>query len=161
MRRSCYGRRRMRHLALLALLFGCRESLDELPDAPPTECETIAQASDLTTIKRDIFERHCNGRACHKEGSDQSELHLQLNPHADLVNVQSDVDPAYQLVVPGQPRKSYMLYMLQQVAPADMDPPITYTDPPDDVEFMPVDFTICKEKLDAIQRWIEAGAPDN
>lgn len=152
----------MRHVALLALLLtgGCRHTFEERPDASPTNCDLVAQTSDLTSLRSYVFEPHCNYSGCHSNSSTE-DLQLEETAHAELVNVMSALDPNYRLVVPGQPKQSYLLYMLKKIPPLEMDPPITtYTEPPDS-EFMPKDFSICQEKIDAVERWIVAGALDN
>ena len=54
------------------------------------------------------------------------------------------------LVVAGAPKQSYLMMMLQLFPPSEMEPtPVTA--PPTDIGFM----------LDAIERWVAAGAPAN
>lgn len=125
-------------------------------------CMAAATASTLSEVKTLIFERNCGGGSCHRDDSTQSDLHLIGNPHTALVGVTSTVDNRYQLVVPGQPNQSYLLYMIRAVAAGDMQPEATAT-PPGEVPFMPQgsDDSLCVQKLDAVRRWIEAGALDN
>jgi hypothetical protein len=52
--------------------------------------------------------------------------------------------------------------MLRHVTPEMADPPVG--EPPDDVGYMPQNAggaVLCCQKLEAIQRWIEAGAQNN
>ena len=78
--------------------------------------------------------------------------------HAGLVDVASDIDPARKLVVPGKPKESYLLMMMQHFPPEEMEP-TPATPPPNG--YMPQNaggMVLCCQKLDAIERWIAAGA---
>ena len=81
------------------------------------------------------------------------------NAHADLVGVDSMIATGRKLVVAGQPKESYLLMIMQQFKPTEMLP--TPVDaPPSDVGYMPQGFDepLCCQKLDAVERWITAGA---
>jgi hypothetical protein len=163
----------------LALLAACRMSLDDeqiqpFQDAAANDdaesvpldanaaCVLATTYSDLTTIRVEIFDRHCDGGSCHVKDSSDNDIELFLDeaPHAELVNVDSDLDPSRKLVVPGRPDQSWLLYMIEGIDPAAMVPSAPAM-PPDRVGFMPEQFPLCVEKRDAIRRWIEAGALDN
>ena len=146
-------------VGLLALA-ACRTTLDE---EPPSPCDPLEGVSDLATIETQIFAKNCNFSGCHGTGSRDSELQLVAGEsHAELVGQPSTLEPDRMLVVPGDPQRSYLLYMVEQVRPGDMIPPADST-PPTDEGFMPGNSTarLCTEKRDALQAWIEAGAPNN
>jgi hypothetical protein len=80
--------------------------------------------------------------------------------HAKLVDVDSNLDAGRKLVVPGAPKQSYLMMMMQHYSPELMEP-TPAEPPPDDVGFMPQNANgavVCCQKLDAIDRWITAGA---
>lgn len=156
------GSRAMKWAALaISLSMGCSDGGGGTPDAPSAACVEATTYQDIAKIETAIFAAHCNFSGCHKAATTASELELEPgSAHANLVNVASDLDPSRMLVVPGDPKSSYLLYMIEAVAPADMTPAAPAT-PPTDEGFMPgrTAEPVCKEKRDAIHRWIEAGAP--
>jgi hypothetical protein len=132
----------------------------------PAACVEATQHSDLAWIEDNIFKKSCVFSACHKgRALDAGRLTLEAGKsHAKLVNVTSDRYDTWQLVVPGDPAKSYLMVIIDPkvddkgntVDPNGFDGPITA-----DIGPMPQNSTLlCKEKRDAIQRWIEAGAMD-
>lgn len=139
----------------------------DLPDAPliSAACMEATQHSDLAWIEDNVFKKSCVFSACHKgRALDAGRLTLEAGKsHAALVDVTSDRYDTWKLVVPGDPVKSYLMVVIDPkvddkgnpVDPDGFDGPIT-----PDVGPMPQNSTLlCKEKRDAIQRWIEAGAP--
>jgi hypothetical protein len=63
-------------------------------------------------------------------------------------------------VVPGNPKASYLMLMIGHVAPAEAEPPGEL--PPANIGLMPQNAggkLLCKEKREAVERWIMAGAP--
>ena len=85
--------------------------------------------------------------------------------YTSLVNATSHVDPTRMLVVPGNPAQSYIMYLTGAIKPEDADPPlgpIPASDPSSGapVGTMPQQSTgfMCCQELDAISRWIAAGA---
>ena len=71
--------------------------------------------------------------------------------------VMSDVDKTRILVVPGMPKQSYFYFITRGLKAEDGDPP--FTAPPANVGLMPQKgSSICCQKIDAIERWITAGA---
>jgi hypothetical protein len=70
------------------------------------------------------------------------------------------VDPTRKLVVPNDVKSSYLMLMVRDVPPAMATPPGTA--PPGSIGYMPQgSTTLCCQKLDALERWIMAGAPNN
>jgi hypothetical protein len=74
--------------------------------------------------------------------------------------VLSDVDKMHNLVVPGEPNKSYLFFMIRGVEASDGAPP--FSTPPATIGYMPSKSSVlCCQKIDAIERWILAGAPND
>ena len=171
----------LRRVAIASLVFpmfwGCRISLEN-PDlsAPNTDggnggvcrvsttsqpCLDATMHSDLAFIEDKIFAAHCLFAGCHGSATDLGKLDLRAGiSHDALVGVSSQIDRSRKLVVPNDVAASYLLLMLRDVAPAMAHPP--GDPPPGAIGFMPQDAsTLCCQKLDAIERWIKAGAPNN
>ena len=114
-------------------------------------CEEAKSHSDLAWIQTNVFSASCTFSGCHV-GSAATAGHLSLESsgaHDQLVGTASTSSPSWKRVVAGDPTKSYLLVALGHVAgPKPTD------------GFMPLASPqLCPEKLDAIQRWITAGAP--
>ena len=137
-------------------------------DASPS-CLEATSHSDLAFIEDRIFRVGCTFQACHDGVGTTGTLDLRASmSHAALVDVDAGTDAlasppgSYKLVVPNQPRQSYLLFTLRHYSGPEMVPPAGEPDP--DVGYMPQDTTgllppLCVEKREAIVRWIEAGAP--
>ena len=176
----------MRAVPLLALAIGsavlaigCKIDLDHAP-APDAQvggrnctmstsvaCMNAEAHSDFTFIKNTIFPLSCSqSSSCHKMATLTVKLDLSsTNAYAALMGpngtggVMANVDKTRVLVVPGQPKQSYFFFMIHGLAAADGDPP--FTNPPSKIGFMPENNggkSICCQKIDAIERWITAGA---
>lgn len=125
------------------------------PDAPGapdamvalTICEEATRHSDLAWLQEHVFTPSCAG--CH--GGDEPEVHLSLEAgrtYANLVNKGASTVPGWIRVVPGSTATSYLVVSLGR---ADGPPPRD--------GFMPLNAEpLCVEKLEAIERWIAAGA---
>lgn len=161
----------MRFLVLLVSVAGCKFDLDHRHvDAAgsATSCEQgsaqtcldAASHSDLTWIQANIFDRHCTFQGCHNGMPNPAGM-LDLRAgqsYAHLVNVTSVLEPPHLYVVPGDAKKSFLEVMLGFIAPQDADPPATLPS----VGTMPLDSgPLCCQKLQAIDRWIVAGAMNN
>jgi hypothetical protein len=161
-------------LGTLALT-ACRESLETEPDAdtssgrvckPGTsaECMMAATQSSLAWIEANVFAKSCAFSGCHNATNTAVGRIDLKNPgmsHADLVDIDSALETGKKLVVAGQPKQSYLLMMIQQFPPTDMEP-TPASPPPDDIGFMPQNApAICCQKIDAIERWIMEGAQNN
>ena len=169
----------MRVVLLSALLVtGCKIDLDsaaEPMDAPPSGrtcsmgtsslCMQAATHSDFTFIKNQIFPISCSASSsCHMSSTASGKLDLSVaNAYKSLLGpngtggVMSDVDKTRVLVVPGMPKQSYFFFITRGLKPEEGDPP--FTNPPANVGLMPQKgSSICCQKIDAIERWITAGA---
>src|SRR4051812_38851083 len=157
------------------LLWGCRISLEDnvaltadggsngracTVSTTSQPCLDATMHSDLAFIEQKIFAPSCNFSGCHDSASDAGRLDLRPGmSHDRLVDMASKIDTARKLVVPNDVAASYLMLMLRDVAPAMASPP--GNSPPGSVGFMPqAGPTLCCQKLDAIERWINAGAPN-
>ncbi|MGE0545566.1 MAG: hypothetical protein AB7O24_06485 [Kofleriaceae bacterium] len=157
-------------VALIVALSGCRITLDEAIDAgnatvdapTPAACLAANGRSDFAFVRDKILVKQCTYSGCHNGSADEAgQLDLRMeNAYASLMNRLSLIDENHLLVVPGMPTQSYLLLMLKHIQPADMEPDAI---PPDETDpgYMPkasVFKPLCIEKLNAIERWIAAGA---
>lgn len=164
----------IRLVAIAALLAGCRISLEtnDTEDFSTRQCtvSTTSQPcmdavnhSDLAWIEQKIFVASCAFSGCHSSASDSGKLDLRAGmSRANLVGVSSMLDPARKLVVPNDVDASYLMLMLRDVPPVMATPPAS--PPPASVGYMPQgppSVGLCCQKLDALERWINAGAPSN
>lgn len=153
-----------------------------MPDGQTRRCRTQTSSacmtaaaenkSDLTWIQANVFQPNCGGNSCHGPGSPM--LRTVRFPdaattHSVLVNKMAESDGVTDrtLVVPGNVNQSYLMVLMRHIEPSQADPPMTAEPPPlDDLDngYMPLSQTgdpVCCQKLDAVARWIEAGAPMN
>jgi hypothetical protein len=138
----------------LALLAGCpADDVDPgTIDASPS-CVAAETHADLAYIETEIFAPGCSSFvSCHKGAATQAGgLSLEVGrSHDQLVDRPSTRFPEWKLVVPGDPVHSYLMVVLGQYE-GPLDPRIGT---------MPFNSRLlCREKRDAIERWILAGAP--
>ena len=113
-------------------------------------CDQAAQHADLAWLQQHVFTPSCATALCHG-GSDPA-VGLSLaagETHGNLVTHDASTASGWIRVVPGSPSQSYLMVALGR-APGPM---------PED-GFMPLGApALCGPKLDAIARWITAGAP--
>jgi len=136
---------------------------DDMVDAPVSAaCMEAATFQDVHNLEDKIFKQSCIFSGCHN-GANTPAGRVDLrsgSAHDKLVGVMSQIDTTRVLVTPGVPNKSYLLMMIGQIAPEDMDPPAQM--PPSDIGFMPQgtgNVLLCPEKRGVIERWVMAGAP--
>ena len=163
----------IRLLAIATLVASCRISLetdDTGSDSTARRCTVSTTSplcmdatmhSDLAWIERNVFVASCNFPGCHSSASDAGKLGLQPGlSHDHLVGVSSKIDSTRKLVVPNDVDASYLMLMLRDVPPAMASPPGSA--PPGGIGYMPQGSSgLCCQKLDALERWINAGAPNN
>ena len=168
---------RVVHLALLAALLasGCKYNLDgqDMGDGgsgrpckvtTAAVCQEATTHSDFAWIESKIFLSNCFGASCHTGVTASGKLDLSGGKsYASLLGaggtggVKSTIDTSRDLVVPTDPNKSYLYLMLHAIDPSEADPPASA--PPSNVGYMPMNNgVLCCQKLDAVQRWIQAGA---
>lgn len=127
---------------------------DSGPDAISASCREAMDHSDLTWIQDRVFQPSCAGfSACHMgTAPDAGGLSLERGQtHLQTVGVDSDLFPQFKRVVAGDPANSYMMIIMGQY-PGPIDSKagmMPYNSP-----------LLCKEKRDAVERWIAAGALD-
>lgn len=161
----------MRRFAVLATavatLGACRLSLedDSFPidagGAVSPSCMAAETASDLAFLETKVFATACTFSGCHNGANDDAgRMDLRSGmAYASLVGKPSNVNPDFLLVTPDFPNQSYLMMMVQHIAPEEMDPPAD--PPPLDIGLMPQNTggrPICVQKREAIARWITAGA---
>ncbi|HEU4730256.1 MAG TPA: hypothetical protein VFT22_20305 [Kofleriaceae bacterium] len=157
----------MLRLVLVAILLaGCRISLEDGSSGQVCQvgtspaCQDAVNHSDLAWIEENVFKPSCIFSGCHNGDNNlQGKIDLRGGQsHAHLVNVASVIDTTRKLVVPNDVQASYLMLMLQDLPPAMANPPAS--PPPGSVGFMPQGGgPLCCQKLDALERWIMAGAP--
>ncbi len=168
-------------VALLATTTGvaCKIDLDEFEEVRLCEegsaavCREAVNHSEFEWLQDNLFSTNCSGDDCHgvpvngqppggklvlAKGFAYATL---LGKAADAPGepplVASQYTDDHKLVQPGAPNRSYLLYMMRGVTQEQGVP--RFTAPPDDPGFMPPNSKpLCCQKLDAVSRWIEAGA---
>jgi hypothetical protein len=162
----------LRVVLVAILLAGCRVSLEndnsnltegqvckDVTTSP--SCVDAPNHSDLTWIEDNVFKSGCNFSGCHNgDNTAQGKVDLRSGKSfAHLVNFASVIDPTRKLVVPNDVAASYLMLMLRDVPPGMANPPAN--PPPGSVGYMPqgAGTILCCQKLDALERWIMAGAP--
>ena len=173
----------MFRFALVALLAtsACRESLDDGDDNPgggdagggrqcmpvPTnaQCKMAsdmpAETAKLSWIEQNIFTANCGTGSCHGlppgGGTPAGRVVLTANSHAVLVNADTTLATGVKLIVPNNVTQSYLMVLMKHLTPEAAGAP-----PPARNAYMPLGSPpVCCEKLDALERWIMAGAPNN
>jgi hypothetical protein len=119
-------------------------------EAPLSSCEEATAHSDFAWIESNILKPGCDFAGCHRFPA-TSAHGLALDSgrgYSALVNQPSLEQVGKTLVVPGDPATSYLLTALGQgngISPSDGVMPLGTP-------------RLCAEKVDAIRRWISAGA---
>jgi len=160
--------------SLVASLSACRITLDDnetgddvtgrncVVNTSSATCVAATMHQDLTWIENNIFNTSCTFSGCHN-GASSAAGKVDLRPRmsrAHLVGYASAIEPSRMLVVPNDVKSSYLMLMLHDFAPAEATPPGSAPD--QSIGFMPMgNMPLCCQKLDAIERWITAGAPSN
>lgn len=162
----------IRLVVIASLLVGCRISLEDSSmgddtmgrrckvDTTSQICMDATSHSDLAWIEGKIFVASCAFSGCHN-GASTPEGMVDLRAgrsYAHLVNFTSLIESSRKLVVPNDINASYLMLMLGDVSADMASPPGTVPS----VGLMPLgNLPLCCQKLDALQRWIMAGAPNN
>lgn len=118
-------------------------------NVPLTVCQEAVNHSDFRWIQEKIFTPSCVN--CHDSGSSPSAGLDLTDGHAytDLVNVKSTIYTSWTLVTPrDSPNSMLMVRLGGETGPS--------------VSIMPKGQpALCQEKVDAVRRWIVAGALNN
>jgi len=165
----------MRAVLLVALLAsGCKYNLDEADvDASVSgrackvtttaACVEAESHSDFTWIKQKIFAANCFGSSCHTGATASGKLDLTDDPYtalmgADGTGVTANLDANHKRVVAGDPAASYLYFIVHGLDGNTGG----FAEPPSSVGYMPMsNATLCCQKIDAIGRWITAGAKND
>jgi hypothetical protein len=165
----------MKRMALAVLVAACSGSPGTTDgagsaDAPiSASCMEAESHSDLTWIATNVFAKQCTFSGCHNGApTDAGKMDLRVgHAHDSLVGsgsaatgVPSHMCPTAMRVIPSNSAGSWIEKMLG--AEMDTTPPSCPIDPK--IGLMPMDNMsqlLCQQKLDAIKRWIDAGALDN
>jgi len=120
------------------------------PDGIPPNlapCEEAVYHSDLAWIQDKVFNASCT-TMCHGDSPPAAMMSLRADQaRAAMVNVRSTQFPDWKRVVPGAPAQSMLMVQIG----GEPGPPLE--------GYMPWGMPkLCTEKIDAIRRWIAAGA---
>lgn len=168
-------------LALLALS-ACRMSLEDeggddntdddmtggrlctvVMDSPSCTAAEGMQTVTLSWIEQNIFTPNCGTGSCHgvptAGGSPGGRVVLSTASHDKLVNVDATLATGRKLIVPNDVAKSYLMVIMKHTKLSEADPPAPE---PTGGRYMPLGTgPVCCQKLDAMARWIMAGALNN
>jgi hypothetical protein len=156
----------LRLVVIVSLLAGCRISLED--DGGPVgarrcqvnmttpSCVNATGHAELSWIQANIFPS-CTFSGCHNGSSTDLDLRNGMS-YNELIDVSSVLDTSRKLVVPNDVMSSYLMFMLGDF-PGDMaTPPATLPS----AGYMPQGgAALCCQKLDVLEAWISAGAPNN
>lgn len=173
----------MLRLALVALIAmsACRTSLEDEDGGPDANggraCMDVttnqacvnaemmpAVSQTLTWIEQNVFTSNCGGASCHGPttggGPPAGRIVLTTASFGKLVNADATFASGRKLVVPGDINKSYLMVLMHGISLAEADP--SPAPSPSGDRYMPLGSPpICCQKIDAIGRWIMAGAMNN
>lgn len=114
-------------------------------------CEEASSHSDLAWLQANVFTPSCAVGGCHHAAA-AGAGHLSLDTgltRTQLVNTASTSATSWMRVVPSDATKSYLLVAIgAQSGPRPSDGLMPLGNPP-----------LCTAEIDAIRRWVEAGAP--
>ena len=115
-----------------------------------TICQQAAQHSDFAFLQTHVFTPSCATAMCHAGPDPDVGLDLSAgHAHANLVDKSSSTAAGWTRVEPGSIAQSYLAVSLGRAE-----------GPPPRDGYMPLGTDpLCLEKLEAIERWILAGAP--
>lgn len=166
--------------ALIAVLASCRYDLDhaQINDAPqPRPCVPSASTqscvraeahSDFAYVHAAILKPKCTFRGCHNGDPTPAgsfDFRTTDAAYTHLVGAPSKLDPTRTLVVPGNAGQSFLLAMIGSYKLEEAEPPLSEIPRGEKGQFvgtMPQDAPImCCQKVDAVERWVSAGAPKN
>src|SRR5688572_11200977 len=159
----------MRPLALLTLWLaacGGGSATDAAPtiDAPPSpSCLEADNHSDFDWINTEIFNKSCaNFTSCHQGNNPAGGLNMTTSrAYMELVNVPSDWFGDWMRVAPCSLEDSYLMVKMRCHSETDQFGMQCQDGPLDGGSLMPPNSRpLCRQKLEAIERWILLGAPE-
>lgn len=103
----------------------------------------------LSVIEQRVFQPSCTFSSCHGPESPKAALNLTGSTHGQLVNRASSQAQGRVLVIPTDPDGSYLMEKLIDETPA-AGSRMPYESSP-----------LPEEKIAAVRRWIELGAPND
>lgn len=116
--------------------------------APLTDCEEATYHSDFAWIQQKVFNVSCL-TGCHSGPNPTSNMDLSAGrAWSSLVNVSSNQYSGWVRVVPGDSPHSMLMVQLGGEPGPQLEGYMPWNQP-----------RLCNEKIDAIRRWIIAGAP--
>ena len=120
------------------------------PDGIPPNlmpCEQAVYHSDLAWIQANVFDVSCT-TMCHGDATPAASLSLRPSAaRTALVDIRSTQFPDWIRVVPGSPAQSMLMVQLGGEPGPALEGYMPWGMP-----------QLCNEKIDAIRRWIAAGA---
>jgi len=147
------------------LLVGCGSGVPGPPDAgvrctastTSASCLEAVNHAEFSWLQINVFTPSCAFSGCHDSPQAPPAPGITFS-YDHLVNVPSQLDPSRTLVVPNDVQASYLMLMLGDYPASMSTPPGTVPS----VGLMPQGAPrLCCQKLDALDRWIQAGAPNN
>jgi hypothetical protein len=158
----------IRLVVLASLLISCRITLDteELKDCEidmtQATCTGAEGHADLTWIQQNVFTFNCGSTSCHGASASPGgglDMRDKATTYSHLVGVTSSLEPSRKLVVTSDVNKSYLMVMVRGVSLDMADPPAQA--PANGYMPKGIPKGLCCQKLDALERWITAGAQNN
>ena len=120
---------------------------DGVDESTLTDCQAATLHSDLDWIQRKVFTASCL-TGCHSGANPSSNMDLSTGrAWMSLVNVPSNQFSGWTRVVPGDPKQSMLMVQLGGESGPELEGTMPWNQP-----------MLCPEKIDAIRRWITAGA---
>lgn len=141
-----------------ALAPGCDTTVHQpqggLADAAiSAACAEAVHHSDFAWLRTNVLATSCAAfSTCHRGRNPPGKLNLEAEQaYSQLVGVAAITVPGWgERVVPGAPDRSYLMVKLTGIGGPLGEQGTTM--PPNSP-------LLCREKIDAVQRWISAGAP--
>lgn len=122
------------------------------PDATGP-CEEAKTHSDFTWISQNVLTKSCVFSGCHNAASHEEGLDLSsANAFAHIVGVASTQVPAKKLI-DGTATDCAQSYLYEKIVGENLKPGT--------VKMPKAQPALCQEKIDAVCRWIAAGAPND
>ncbi len=133
--------------------FACDTAVHRPDDGPiSASCREARDHADFEWVRDNVFAVSCAAfSACHRGSRPPADLSLAREvAHRELVGVPATGVDGWVRVVPGQPEVSYLMVKI-----GGIEGPLG-----DGGDYMPPNSPLlCDEKIDAVRRWIAAGAP--